>query len=244
MLNNAPQTSKSNRLQFYEQSPDGLILRHSKAIYGKVTMLQRLPCPGSSATDHLFVGTDRYTFFTVSWDPEARQLHTEREFVDLADHSSRDSQTGDRCLIDPSGRFMTLEIYEGVVTVIPIVQERQGRKGKNVSTGDHHRAVGELGEPCQSRIEELFVRSSAFLYGEAKQLPRLALLYEDSMKRVKMKVRELKFVSGVVGGDGPSAELTEEDVLREEHEMGASHLIPVPAPLGEFYFFLLYFLLC
>jgi DNA damage-binding protein 1 len=204
-------------------------------------MLQKLVCPGTSPTDHLFVGTDRFTYFTVSWDSEKRQLRTERSYVDLADKSSRDSLTGDRCLVDPSGQFMTLEIYEGVVTVIPIVQasarqqQDQRKKAKQVSGSD--RVVGELGEPCQSRIEELVVRSSAFLYPQSNQKPRLALLYEDSMKRLRLKVRELVFVPGGAG-DGASAELKERDVLREELEMGASQLIPVPAPLGEFFLLL------
>lgn len=207
-------------------------------------MLQKLVRPGSSPTDHLFVGTDRYTYFTVSWDPEKKQLRTEKSYVDLADKSSRDSQTGDRCLIDPSGQFMTLEIYEGLVTVIPIVQpnaraqsEQQKRKGKQVAssssgaTASGDRVVGELGEPCLTRIDELAVRSSAFLYTQAKQKPRLALLYEDSLKRVRLRIRELEFVAGVGGGDG-SAELKDIEILQQDLEMGASQLIPVPAPLG------------
>ncbi|KAK2763344.1 DNA damage-binding protein 1 [Arachnomyces sp. PD_36] len=241
--------AKSNRLQFYTQSPDGLILRHSEAVYGKITMLQRLPCPGTSPTDHLFVGTDRYTYFTVSWDATKRKLRTERSYVDLADKSSRDAQSADRCLVDPSGRFMTLEIYEGVVTVVPIVQasgrpmaEQQRKKGKQVagSGGEGDRAVGELGEPCPTRIEELVVRSSAFMFPQADQKPRLALLYEDHKKMPKLRIRELDYKAGM---DGWSAELEGKYDFADPLEMGASELIPVPAPTGELLSFLdLYYL--
>lgn len=222
--------SKANRLEFYTQGADGLALQHSKAIHGRVAMLAKLVRPGSSETDHLFVGTDRHTYFTVSWDTRANQLRTERSYVDLADSSSRSSEA-DRCLIDPSERFMTLELYEGLVTVIPIVQASlKQRKKTGPAVGLQ---VGELGEPSQARIEELFVRSSAFMYCEAKSPPRMALLYEDTQGRVKLKVRELMFTPAGASGDGAGvADLNEVDVLREELEMGASHLIPVPAPLG------------
>jgi DNA damage-binding protein 1 len=126
---------------------------------------------------------------------------------------------------------MTLELYEGVVTVIPIVQSSpKQRKKTGPAMGLE---VGELGEPSQARIEELFVRSSAFMYCEAKSPPRMALLYEDTLGRVKLKVRELIFTPAGTSGDGSGvADLNEVDILREELEMGASHLIPVPAPLG------------
>ncbi|KAK2776721.1 hypothetical protein FQN52_003288 [Onygenales sp. PD_12] len=245
--------AKSNRLEFYTQTPDGLSLQHSKAIYGKVTLLSKLSRPPLSPpdqphiltpqTDILFVGTDRFTYFTLSWDATNNQLHTERTYVDLADPSSRELQFSQRCLIDPSGKYMTLELYEGIVTVIPIgqpeKQQREKGRGKRPNQVVPQK-VGELGEPCQARIEELAVRSSAFLHTEADQKPRLALLYEDTQGKVRLKVRELLFSmggAGVGGGAGGGAVGNEADlkgltVLTEELDLGASFLIPVPAPLG------------
>src|SRR5438034_1003697 len=76
------------------------------------------------------------------------------------------------------------------------------------------------------------------MYCEAKSPPRMALLYEDTQRKVKLKVRELIFTSAGTSGDGAGvADLNEVDVLSEELEMGASHLIPVPAPLGMDGFF-------
>lgn len=198
-------------------------------------MLARLPAPADSPTDHLFVGTDQYTYFTLSWDSESGKVRTEKSYVDLADKSSRDSQTGNRCLIDPSGRFMTLEIYEGVITVIPIVQVPGKKRGRaawasNATSADAPR-VGDLSEPTTARIDELFVRSSAFLHVESKGLPRLALLHEDNQRRVRLKVRELHF-NAATASTGADATFEEVEVFAQELDLGASHLIPVPAPLG------------
>lgn len=186
-------------------------------------MLQKIR-PASSQTDHLLVGTDRYSYFTVSWDDKKKQLRTERSFVDTADKTARDSQTGDRCLIDPEKRFMTLELFEGVITVIPILH-----KGKRKGAAEVD--VGNLGDPLPARISELFVRSSAFLYprkGLAEK-PRLALLYEDNHRKVRIRIRELDYAAGGSISEG-SVGFNEVESMKEELELGASHIIPVPAP--------------
>ncbi|KAL4925095.1 DDB1/RSE1 family protein [Aspergillus undulatus] len=221
--------AKANQLEFYSVTTEGLVLVTSCSIYARVTMLACLPAPANSPTDHLFVGTDRYSYFTLSWDSANGQVQTEREYVDIADPSSREAQTGSRCMIDPSGRFMTLEIYDGMIVVIPIVQLPGKRRGRPVTlpTGPDAPKVGELGEPVITRIDELFVRSSAFLHVQTGS-PRLALLYEDNQKKVKLKVRELKYSSGA----GAESEFTHFADYTQELDLGASHLIPVPAPLG------------
>ncbi|KAL4794230.1 mono-functional DNA-alkylating methyl methanesulfonate N-term-domain-containing protein [Aspergillus venezuelensis] len=221
--------AKSNQLEFYSTTPEGLTLVTSCSIYARVTMLASLPTPADSPTDHLFVGTDRYSYFTLSWDSRNRQVITEREYVDIADPSSREAQTGSRCMIDPSSRFMTLEIYDGMIVVIPIVQLPSKKRGRPAAlpTGPDAPKVGELGDPVVTRIDELFVRSSAFLHVQSGP-PRLALLYEDNQKKVKLKVRELKYSSGA----GADSEFTHFADYTQELDLGASHLIPVPAPLG------------
>jgi DNA damage-binding protein 1 len=204
-------------------------------------MLARLPAPANSPTDHLFVGTDQNTYFTLRWDSDTRQVRTERSYVDLADKSSRESQTGDRCLIDPTGKYMTLEIFEGIVTVIPIVQP-QKRRGKPsgssttnaINPDEPPMQIGELGEPTMARVDEMMVRSSAFLHVEGKAPPRLALLHEDNWRKVRLKVRELYYDPPTSTSSG-EAKLLDDKVFLQELDMGASHLIPVPAPLGELY---------
>lgn len=196
-------------------------------------MLARLPAPANSPTDHLFVGTDQYNYFTLSWDSDKNQVRTERNYVDISDPSARESQTGNRCLIDPSGRFMTLEIYEGVIVVVPIVQLSTRKKGRSmaVESGPEAPRVGDLGPPTLSRIEELFVRSSAFLHVQSDK-PRMALLYEDNQKKVRLKVRELHYTAGTAS-TATEAVFEEPEHFVQELDLGASHLIPVPAPLGS-----------
>jgi DNA damage-binding protein 1 len=211
---------KSNVLELYTQTADGLSLQHSKTIYGKITMLQKLRPPLSS-TDHLFVGTDRYMYFTLVWNPEKKQLQTEKTFQDVADNAARESQTGERCLVDPSGRFMTLEIYEGIITVITLVQ--RGKKRKQESD------IAQLGEPQPCRVDEMFVRSSAFLRPRAlDDKPKLALLYEDTNGHVRLKMRELSFA----GSD--AVELDDGESYRGDLELGASHLIPIEEPTRKY----------
>ncbi|KAF9885890.1 hypothetical protein FE257_012270 [Aspergillus nanangensis] len=224
--------AKANRLEVYTLTPDGLNLTASCTLYARVTMLARLPAPVNSPTDHLFVGTDHYTYCTLSWDSSSNQICTERSYVDVSDPSSRESQTGNRCLMDPSGRFMTLEIYEGLVVVVPIVQLPSKKRGRApaVPTGPDAPRVGELGELTTARIDELFVRSSAFLHVQSG-LPRLALLYEDNQKKVRLKVRELQYTAAT-SSTGADATLTDLADFAQELDLGASHLIPVPAPLG------------
>ncbi len=149
--------------------------------------------------------------------------------MDTADKAARDSQSADRCSIDPTGRFMALELFEGVVTVIPFLQ-----KGKR--KGSPEVDVGNLGEPIPARIPELFVRSSAFLYprDERAKKPRLALLYEDNHQKTRYRIRELDYSPGGSMSDG-SAVFEEMESIKGELELGASHIIPVPAPVCEYY---------
>ncbi|EMD95501.1 hypothetical protein COCC4DRAFT_46147 [Bipolaris maydis ATCC 48331] len=207
--------AKSNRLEFYTHEADGLILRHSKAIYGKVTMLQKLR-PALSPTDHLFIGTDRFMYFTLSWNAEKKQLQTEKSFASVADNAARESQTGERCHIDPTGRFMTIEVYEGILTVIPLVQ--RGKKRKQEAD------IAHLGDPQPVRLPEMFVRSSAFLRPRSTDdKPKMALLYEDTHAQVKLRLRELTYV-------GDEVDLQEGEACKSELELGSSHLIPLEEP--------------
>jgi DNA damage-binding protein 1 len=89
-------------------------------------MLERIR-PAASRTDHLFVGTDRYQYFTCSWNDATKQIKTEQSYVDQADKVLRDSRDMDRCHIDPTSRFLTLELYDGVVTVVPIEQPSESQ---------------------------------------------------------------------------------------------------------------------
>ena len=183
-------------------------------------MLQRLQ-PLSSETDHLFVGTDRYMYFTVSWDQGIRDLRTERSYVNLADNGARDTQRGDKCAMDPEGKFIVLELYEGVITVVPILPKIKGKRKVN--------DAGNVGEPIHARIPELFVRSLAFLHGSAK--PKLALLWEDGHKKVHLRAKTLHWTGPGISDPGYAELIDTSTILTNLEDRGASHIIPVPDPV-------------
>jgi DNA damage-binding protein 1 len=168
------------------------------------------------------VGTDRYMYFTLSWDAEKKELNTEKSYVDIADKAARDVQSGDRCLVDPTRRIMVLEVLEGVLTVVPLTH-----KGKKKNEFE----VGNLEDPIHTRIPELFVRSSTFLLRKhpSHDRPRIALLYEDNASKMQLKVRQLNYTPGA-SGDVGSVSLEESEDLETELDPGASHLIPVSEP--------------
>jgi DNA damage-binding protein 1 len=161
-------------------------------------------------------------YFTISWDAQNRQLRTEKSYQDQADKTSRDSQTEDQCLIDPTRRFMALLLFDGIVTIIPMAQ-----KGKKKGSSD----LESLGDPVPARISDLFVRSAAFLYPQAGNgdQAQLAFLYEDNQQRVCMSVRKLDYTAGGSGDPG-SADLEDVVGARNDLDLGASHIIRVPAP--------------
>ena len=179
--------------------------------------------PSTSRTEHLFVGTSRYMYFTLSWDPETKQLVTEKSYMDLSDNTAREVQTEQRCMVDPAGEFLTLEVYEGIITTMPLV--KRGRKKEILESG-------VLGEPVSARIPEFIVRDSAFLPRPPgrNEKPKHALLYEDYEGKVRLRIRELAYTA--VGGGEAFIEF-EDDPQRLPvlpMDLGASILIPIPSP--------------
>lgn len=184
-------------------------------------MLEKLR-PVKSPTEQLFVGTDRYMYFVLSWDADKQRVHTVKSFVDNTDKTARDSLNQDRCLIDPTYQFMALQLYDGIVTVIPL-----GRSRKKKEALDD----GSLGDPIPARISALYIRSTAFLHtrNEHKKEPKLAFLYEDIRQKVCLSIRLLDFSAGT-SGEGGTADLDETLDARDDLDLSANHLIPVPAP--------------
>ena len=216
--------AKTNRLEIYAPNDDGLTLLHKKAMYGTISMLQRIRRL-ESGLEHLFIGTDLQIYFVISWNPSSQNFQTERSFHDLADRTLRDSASQDRCLVDPDGRYLTLDLYKGIINVIPF---NLGSKRKG-DFGD-----GALGEPIPTRIPELEVRSSVFLFDKKKDArtkgsPRMALLHEDVSQQVNLSVRKLDYSPGV-SGDAGSADLDTIAWTYENLDSGSNQLIAVPGP--------------
>lgn len=117
---------------------------------------------------------------------------------------------------------MALFLYDGIVNILQLSQS-----SRKQNAGE----IGEIDEPVPARISDLFVRSSTFLHARPKdkQKTQLALLYEDNHQRACISVRALEFTAGINGEPG-SADLENMLGIRDDLELGASHLIPVSAP--------------
>lgn len=174
-------------------------------------MLQKIQ-PAGSKTDHLFIGTVRAQYFTVMWNPKTQKLDTMQSFVDVSQEHMRDSESRDRCLVDPTGRVLVMELYEGVLNLVKIVKPRGGK-------------TDYLDAPEQVRISELKVRASAFLYTHSKQ-PKLALLYEDSKEIVRLATYRMLDDKGHLVMQFDPKKNRENFV--SDLCAGANHIIPVP----------------
>jgi DNA damage-binding protein 1 len=148
-----------------------------------------------------------------------RRFKNEHILEPLLDNTARASATGGKCLVDPAGHIMALDLFEGRTTVIPLRQPRKSRKKKDATSN-------ELGTPHTIRVSELFIRSSAFLHGTDQ--PEVALLWEDAHNKVNLTTRVFEF-----DGKGEFArESIGSRLSRVGLDAGTSLLIPVPHPPG------------
>ncbi|OIW31892.1 hypothetical protein CONLIGDRAFT_629581 [Coniochaeta ligniaria NRRL 30616] len=204
--------AKSNRLEIWRVAGGALTMIHSKAIFGTITMLQKLR-PKDSPTDLLFVGTGRQQFFTASWDPQKNDLKTVQVIIDVGERHMRDSQSQDRALVDPSGRYLALHLWEGVLTI----EKLRMRKG-NTLTLEHLEQV---------RLSELFVKASTFLYTETGH-PKIAFLYQTDTETQDSQLATYRLTS-----DDRDSVASKFDAVRDRElsmdfpDPGAAMLIPV-----------------
>ena len=85
-------------------------------LFGKIKRLNTYK-PATSATDLLFVLTERKSFFVVGYDPETQKLVT-KAMGNVKDRAGRDVEIGQRDLIDPENRMIGMMLYEGHTKVI------------------------------------------------------------------------------------------------------------------------------
>lgn len=215
---------KSNRAEIYNFSGEGLTLRTSFSVYGKITALLTIH-PSNSLTEHLFIGTDRYEYFTVSWDADRGTIRNERTARDVADRFLRDARSGPLYLADPGGRMLALHVYEGLVLLLPLLQGAgPGKRRKSVPVEQ----IGNLDEHTAVRIKELKVVDMAFVYGTEN--PMLAVLHRDGQQNTA----QIKIYEAI--RDGGSLDLKEPERFRRLSEVSlepeAKMLITIPSPIG------------
>ncbi|KAG6183092.1 hypothetical protein E4U25_003974 [Claviceps purpurea] len=206
--------AKANRLEIWRLTDEGMTCLHTKLIYGTISMLQRLQ-PKDSALDLLFIGTDRLQYFNVAWNPNTNQLDTvEQPIEDIAEQYMRHSQSQNKCLVDPTGKFMAMHLWEGVLNVfrLPV---RKGITTKLIALD-------------QVRLTELWMKASTFLHSRTGH-PRIAFLYKTQLEEEEARVAVYRLTTDDRGGDvakfDPHKERELDQIIADPY---ASILIPVP----------------
>ncbi|KAF5497524.1 DNA damage-binding protein 1 [Colletotrichum siamense] len=172
--------SRSNRLEVWRVTPTDMFMLGSVSIYGTVLLLQHLT-PKDSKTDLLFVGTDRFQYFTARWDSDLQRLVTEQVIEDSGEPHMREAQSQDKCLVDPSGRFMAMHLWEGVMNVM-----RLGARAPHASRLD------PLWE--QVRLSELSMKASTFVPTETGH-PTIAFLYQSKIDKEDARLAIYRLMS-------------------------------------------------
>lgn len=177
-------------------------------------MLQRLQ-PKDSDTDLLFIGTDRLQYFNVAWNPETNQMDTvEQTIEDTAEQYMRHSQSQNKCLVDPTGKFMAMHLWEGVLNVFRL-PTRKGITTKLVALD-------------QVRLTELWMKASTFLHSRTGH-PRIAFLFKTQLDQEEARIAVYRLTKDDKGGDvarfDPHKERELDQVIPDPY---ASMLIPIP----------------
>lgn len=187
-------------------------MRLSKVINGTISIIQRLR-PKDSPTELLFVGTDRSQYFTLVWDEETKQFKTAQSFEDAAERYMRDSQSQDRAIVDPTGRFMAMHLWEGVLSVLRLLPRRT--------------KASELEWTDSVRISELFIKASAFLYSETGH-PKVAFLYQSRSDLPDAKLATYRLTSDDKDTQASRFDPNKDrEIFLDIADPGAALLIPV-----------------
>ncbi|KAK8051953.1 hypothetical protein PG993_003338 [Apiospora rasikravindrae] len=204
---------KANRLEFWKVDREtGLLVEvDSKVVNGTITMLQRLR-PRDADIDQLFIGTDRFQYFTLGWDDATQGLNLYSKTYDKDERHMRDSQSQDQCIVDPSGRFMIMLIWEGVINVARMHPMKTRRF--------------ELDFQDQIRIRELFIRSATFLHSETAQ-PKVAFLYQTRTDNPDAQLVTYRLYSDDRNNTVSNFETKDQIDRFEIQDPGAAMLIPV-----------------
>lgn len=176
--------------------------QHDINMYGRIAIFEVFRTT-NEPQDWLFIVTQRFQFCVLAYDAAQQQIVT-KAHGHLRDSIGRSSELVTSGNIDPEGRLIGMNLYEGYFKVIPI---------------DTHK--GALRDPFNIRLDELRVIDIKFLHGYSK--PTICVLYEDNkyarhVKTYHVLLKEKDFA------EGPWSQ--------SNVEAGASLLIPVPMPLG------------
>lgn len=204
--------SKTNRLEVWKLEETGALAHtDTKYINGTISMLQRLR-PRDAETDLLFVGTDRFQYFTVGWDSAKGKLDTIQMFYDMNEKHMRDSQSQDKCIVDPTGRFIVVLLWEGVINVLRMHTVKSKRQ--NLDWMD------------QVRISELFIKCASFLHVETGH-PKIAFLYQTRTEQPDCHLVSYRLTADDKNTEVSRFEIRDQIDRMEIEDPGSALLIPV-----------------
>jgi DNA damage-binding protein 1 len=179
-------------------------------------MLQRLE-PKDPGTDLLFIGTDRQQYFTLRWNHEGRYPETVSERLhDEAEPYMRQSQSQNQCLVDPTGKYLVLHLWEGVINVLRL--RTRGRERTNLEA------------LAQVRHTELWMKASTFLHSRTGH-PIIAFLYKTQQEWEEARLAIYRLTKDDKGSDVSKFDPQKDRLLDQKiQDPHASMLIPVPVP--------------
>nr|CCA20849.1 predicted protein putative [Albugo laibachii Nc14] len=194
--------AKCTHFEVHLLTAEGLQPQHDIKMYGRIAIFEKFR-PSGETQDWIFLVTQRFQFCVLAYDTTLQQIITKAN-GSLRDTIGRNSEILTNGNIDPDGRLIGMNIYEGYFKVIPI---------------DNHSK--SLKAAFNIRLDELRILDIKFLYGYNK--PTICVLYEDfkAARHVKtyfILLKEKDFA------EGPWSQ--------SNVEAGANLLIPVPMPYG------------
>ncbi|KAM3526186.1 hypothetical protein MY4038_006934 [Beauveria bassiana] len=206
--------AKANRLEIWRVTQEGMTCLHTKVVHGTICMLQRLR-PRDATTDLLFVGTERLQYFNVSWNPKSNEMVLTNETIhDMAEPYMRESQSQNKCLVDPTAKYMVMHLWEGVLNIFRLPNTPRASK--------------KLKKMEQIRLTELWMKDSAFIHSRTGH-PRIAFLYKTQLDQEEARVAVYRLTTDDKGTDvskfDPHKDRELDQVIADPY---ASMLIPVP----------------
>ncbi|KAG9298245.1 hypothetical protein G9A89_002733 [Geosiphon pyriformis] len=191
---------KLTRIEIYILAPEGLKSFFDFPVYDRIACML-LFHPEGRKTDLLFVTTESYQFFVISFDPTTDSIVTEGT-GDLSQTVGTPVESGQLCAIDPECRLIGLHIYQGIFKVIPLETATGAKKRVTLKGLPSYKEPSQPGQPKDAfnlRLEELQISKIEFLH--QTPVPTLLILYLDVYGIPKLKtyfvhLREEEFSTG------------------------------------------------
>ncbi|CAG8488774.1 3015_t:CDS:10, partial [Ambispora gerdemannii] len=191
---------KLTRVEIFVLAPEGLKSFLDFPVYGRIANL-KIYRPVGRKTDLLFISTESYKFFVLSFDMTSQNIVTE-SMGDLSERVGTPADNGQICVIDPACRLLALHLYHGNLKVIPMEMPPSSNPKKRVVIKGHHqtsREPGQFKDTFNIRLSELQIQAMTFLYQTAQ--PTLLMMHEDvhGVRQIKtyiVNIRDEELIEG------------------------------------------------